>query len=44
MSHATQLKLAETKQGRIILHFLTIFRDHKVKWHLYRILKEFKVA
>jgi len=44
MSHKTQLKLAETRQGRIILHLLTIIRDHKVKWHMSRIFKEFKIA
>jgi len=42
MTHSSQTKMATSKQGRIILHLICIFRDHKTNCHLNGIMRELK--
>ena len=38
---ATQVRLAGSHGGRIVLHLASLLRDHKFSWHLRGILREF---
>jgi len=40
MSCEKQIQLAESRTGRIELHFLGMFRDHKIVWHGKGIVRE----
>jgi len=42
MTLQTKLKLAMTRKGRIILHFLCFLRDYKFLWHLKGVLRELR--
>ena len=42
MSRTLQLSLAQSPQGRIYLHFLCTFRDHKLISHIKGVQREFK--
>ena len=41
MSQSTQITLASSGNGRIVLHLVTLWNDGKVMWHLKGILREF---
>ncbi len=40
MSTNTQLNLAETRTGRVVLHLLALKTDRKFGWHATGILRE----
>jgi len=42
MSPENQLRLTKSRTGRIILHLLTVSRDHKMRWHLRGMMHEIK--
>lgn len=40
MSINTQLNLAMTRTGRVVLHLLALKTDRKLQWHVAGILRE----
>jgi hypothetical protein len=40
MSVETQSKISQSPTGRIVLHLMTLKRDHKFRWHWVGILRE----
>lgn len=40
MSTNTQLKLARTRSGRVVLHLLALKTDGQLQWHKAGILRE----
>jgi hypothetical protein len=43
MSVQTQIKISSSPTGRILLHVLACNRDHKYRWHMTGIAREFSV-
>ena len=42
MSAAKQLRLANTSGGRMLLHFMALVQDHRLRWHLAGVIRELK--
>jgi len=40
----SQLELAASPSGRVVLHVLAVWRDHRFAWHLSGIAREFTRA
>ena len=43
MSTVTQIRLAGSHGGRVILHLITLLRDHRLNWHLKGIIRELPI-
>jgi hypothetical protein len=44
LSPASQLELAASPSGRVVLHVLSVWRDHRFAWHWSGIAREFSRA
>ena len=43
MSATSQMNLAQTRRGRMVLHLLALTKDRHVRWHLLGIVRELRL-